>query len=121
MDTSLYELIAKGGVGALGVYLLSIAFPKLVDSFAAARGSVAESGARVDIIEQLSAQVLRLNQSVLDLESKHKAARADFEAERDRRIEAEDLVDKLQRNVDAATARIDRLEKQIKDLGHTPV
>ena len=114
MDTTLYELIAKGGIGALCVYLLSIAFPKIVESITTARGSIAESGARVDTIEMQQAQINRLNQAFQDIDAKLRTAREEFEAERNRRIAAESTIALL-------TSRVGQLEKQIKDLGHTPV
>ena len=107
MDASLYDLIAKGGIGAVCIYLLSLAAPKFFDSILAARGGVAESGARIDIIEQLTAQVARLSQSVQDLEKKH-------DDERALRLAAENKVSVL-------TQRVGLLEAQIRQLGHQPI
>jgi predicted nucleic acid-binding Zn-ribbon protein len=63
--------------------------------------------AQIDIIEQLQRRMT-------DLEREQHELRLELEAERDRRTEAEDMVDAL-------TRRVASLEAQIRALGHEPV
>lgn len=102
------ELIVKFGV-APGIVLFSLSkmIPQIIESWNGARVGTAETGARVDTIDLLTKRVT-------DLEAGQDALRAKLEEERDKRVEAEDLVDKLQRRVSA-------LEAQIRALGATPV
>lgn len=97
MESTVGELIAKYGLGGgVAIWALSFIVPRLFR----ARGEIAEQTARTDVIELLNARVARLEN--------------EFEAERDKRIEAEDMVDKLMRRVAA-------LEAQLRALGHEPV
>lgn len=109
--TSLLDSIKQYGiVTGLGIFAASFLIPKLF----AARGEVAEAGtraaeagARMDVVELLSARVAKLEQA-------QEEAWSAFEAERVKRMAAEDRVATLARRVAA-------LEDQIKQLGHTPV
>ena len=97
MESTVVELITKYGLfSGVAIWAASFILPRLFK----ARGEIAETTARTDIIELLNARVARLEN--------------EFEDERDKRIEAEDLVDKLMR-------RIDKLEAQIRALGHEPL
>lgn len=102
--TSLLDSIKQYGlVTGLGIFAASFLIPKLFT----ARGEAAEAGARMDVVELLSARVAKLEQA-------QEEAWSAFEAERVKRMAAEDRVATLARRVAA-------LEDQIKQLGHTPV
>lgn len=104
MDLSLADLALKyGPATALIIYAASLAVTK----FFGAREGVTESGARVDVIDMLTARV-RL------LEEGQNTYQRQLEDEREKRRAAEDAVATL-------TRRVSSLEAQLHALGVKPV
>ncbi|HPG95115.1 MAG TPA: hypothetical protein PLR28_11215 [Dokdonella sp.] len=103
MDMTLTDLALQyGPIAAIAIYAGSLALQK----FFAGREGMAESGARVDVIDMLSARVKALEES-------QQAAQRAFDEERVRRMKAEDDVALLK-------YRVSSLETQLRDLGHEP-
>lgn len=103
MDVSVTDLALQyGPIVALVIYAASIAITK----FFAGREGMSESGARVDVIEMLTARVRALEES-------QTLYQRQFEEERKKRMQAEDAVALLNR-------RVSTLEAQLRELGHEP-
>lgn len=103
MDSALVEAIAKWGViPAMVLYAASLLIPKLF----ASRAETVEQLARASIVKQL-------NDRVEAVEAALEKAITAFDAEREKRIMAED-------NVYSLTRRVVDLEGQITRLGHKP-
>lgn len=103
MDTTFFDSVAKYGVAAtICLYAASLIIPKMFS----ARTDTAEETARTSLISGLSSRIDALEKAQAD-------QMAQFDAERKRRLDAES-------QVAALSARISRLEQQLRDLGHTP-
>jgi hypothetical protein len=95
-----------GWFGVLPAVLL-VGLSKILPMLTGARSDIAESGARVGMLDQLQARLARV-------EDQQKATQNDLDAERTARRAAEDKVSKLYR-------RVTDLEAQIRGLGGTPL
>lgn len=96
------KVIGYGGVASFGIWVAS----KLVSQFSMTRSDVADDGARAALVNGLSARVDAL-------EKAQAQAMAQFDAERQRRLDAEATVAKL-------SLRVAVLEAQLRNLGHDP-
>lgn len=103
MDTDFLTAVAKFGVlPAIALYGLSVFIPRAFS----ARTDVAEETARSTLIAGLSTRIDALEKA----QAEHMQA---FDAERQRRLDAES-------KVAALTARVAQLETQLRNLGHDP-
>lgn len=111
MDGAFLELVGKYGIlTTIGLFVASKTVTALFrdrTAIADANAQTASINARIDIIEMLSKRVTWLEEAQL-------RADAALEEERTKRVEAEDLVDRL-------TRRVSALEAQIRGLGHVPL
>jgi predicted nucleic acid-binding Zn-ribbon protein len=112
------DLVLKYGLsGAFSVYVISLLVPRLFKArteVAATKLEAADLNARTDIIEAMQ---VRMN----SLETEQYKLRMELDAERDKRVEAEDLVDRLLRENDRLKTRVAALEQHLRELGHEPV
>jgi phage shock protein A len=103
MGDNFFDLAIKYGFSlVVALFVASKAISAMFRAkpeIAAANHEAAQINARTDTIEMLLQRVGRLEE--------------EFEEERSKRVEAEDLVDKL-------TRRVASLEHQIRQLGHEP-
>lgn len=118
MGESFFELAAKYGLmSALGIWVTSVIVPRLFRArteIAGANLQTAGLTASTDIIEALHARMTTL-------EAEQRQLREELDTERDKRVEAEDMLDMLTRQNTALTRRVVTLEAQLRQLGHEPL
>jgi prefoldin subunit 5 len=111
------DLVTKYGiVFAVGIYALSFIVPRMFKArteVADANLQTAHITARTDIIEILQA---RMNA----LETEQNNLRWALDTERDKRLEAEDMVDALARENEYLKRRVEDLEKRLRAMGQEP-